>query len=478
MSLYLSESKRLKMLTLCALYVAQGVPFGFATIAFAAWLAQPQHNLTTEQLGPILGVATLPWGFKFVWGPFMDRFTIPSLGRRRPWIIFAQAMAIIVLGSLAFFDDLPGMVWTEPPQGSQLWASIFWLVPGPLAAMILVANVFVSMQDVAVDALAVDLLKEEERGVANGLMYGSSYLGTAIGGAGLGFLIANFGIKAGLFGQAAILFVIMLLPIVLRERRAPEQSSESPTDAQTLAPAVEATVPDFGNPYAVQTAGTEAATTAVAAANNNHDGSSMTMNLLRAFTVRSSLLGVVLAIGVKIGIGVLTAVFVNYLLKDGGWSQDDYTSVTGGYAVMVGLTGAALGGFLADRWGAKPMIASTSILLGIIWIVFGLFPSALASKNCVVALLIAQEFILAVLSVALFSLFMTVSWPRVAATQFTTYMALMNLSTTIGSYTAGKVSDSFSIYQILMLAGVLQIVMIFPVLFIDPGQSRRVLGDA
>ena len=125
MSLYLSENKRLRMVTLCALYVAQGVPWGFTSVAFAAWLAQPQHNLTTEQLGPMLGVATLPWSFKFVWGPFMDRFTIPSLGRRRPWIIFAQAMAIIVLGSLAFFDDLPGMVWTEAPEGSRLWGTIF-----------------------------------------------------------------------------------------------------------------------------------------------------------------------------------------------------------------------------------------------------------------------------------------------------------------------------------------------------------------
>ena len=48
----------------------------------------------------------------------------------------------------------------------------------------LLANVCVAMQEVAVDALAVDLLTEQERGVANGLMYGSSYLGTALGGAG------------------------------------------------------------------------------------------------------------------------------------------------------------------------------------------------------------------------------------------------------------------------------------------------------
>ncbi|MEO1983368.1 MAG: AmpG family muropeptide MFS transporter, partial [Fuerstiella sp.] len=71
------------MTTLCGLYVAQGIPWGFVTVTFAAWLAQPKHNLSTAQIGPMLAVATLPWSFKFLWGPLMDRFTIPSMGRRR-----------------------------------------------------------------------------------------------------------------------------------------------------------------------------------------------------------------------------------------------------------------------------------------------------------------------------------------------------------------------------------------------------------
>ena len=213
------------MLTLCGLYVAQGIPWGFVTITFAAWLAQPGNGLTAEELGPILAVATLPWSFKFVWGPLMDRFTIPRLGRRRPWIIFAQSMAILVLGSMLMIKDLPGMVWTEAPAGNAFLQAIYPLVPGPLAGLILLANIFVSIQDVAVDALAVDLLAEEERGTANGLMYGSSYLGTAIGGAGLGYLVAAYGIRAGLLGQAVLLSLIMLLPLLFRER--PSRSSRA-----------------------------------------------------------------------------------------------------------------------------------------------------------------------------------------------------------------------------------------------------------
>lgn len=445
------------MFTLCGLYVAQGVPWGFVTITFAAWLADDTQGLTTKQIGPIMAVASLPWSFKFLWGPIMDRFTLDSFGKRRPWIIFAQSMAILVLASMAFFDDLPGMVWTEEPD-SGFWKAVYGFVPGPLAALILLANVFVSIQDVAVDALAVDLLEEKERGIANGLMYGSSYLGTALGGAGLGLVVSRFGIQAGIMGQAIILAIIMALPILFREYPAGEPTSSSPP-SESPGDGIVAGLPNAIDPLL-------------------RPRGLLLRNLFRAFALPGTLLGVVVALGVKIGIGVLTTVFVDYLMKDGGWTQEQYTTVTGGYAVLLGLGGSIGGGFLADRFGAKPVIATTSMLIGALWISFGLIPNSVDKQSWVTALLISQEVTFAILSVGLFSLFMAVSWPRVAATQFTTYMALMNLSTTIGSYLAGKIGEAMTIYNILIIAGMLQIVMVLPVLFIDPHQTRRVLGES
>ena len=434
------------MLTLCGLYFAQGIPWGFVTVTLLAWLAKPEHGLTTEQLGPVIAVAALPWSFKFLWGPLMDRFPggrfSRRFGRRRPWIIFAQSMAVLVFGAIWMCDDLPSMVWTEPPSEGWFWASIYPIAPGPLLLLILVGNVFVSLQDVAVDALAVDLLAEEERGVANGLMYGCSYLGTAVGGAGLGLVVARWGIGAGLLGQCILLATIMLLPILLRER---PSVFDSVTPNDDLA--------------------------------NKPIRRSVVVDLLRAFSLRSTILGAVIALGIKIGIGVLSVVFVNYLIKDGGWTQEEYTTYVGGYSVMLGLAGAILGGFLADRFGAKFMILLTSVLLAATWIGIGVVPDAVTSKPTIKAMLLAQEFILAVSSVSLFALFMGIAWPKVAATQFTAYMALMNFSVTIGSYTASVLDQQFTISQILIIAGLSQIAMTVPVLFIDPRQTREVLGD-
>ena len=504
--MYLSEHKALRMLTLCGLYVAQGIPWGFVTVTFAAWLAEPGQGITATQLGPILAVATLPWSFKFLWGPLMDRFTIPSMGRRRPWIIFAQSMAILILGSMAFIDDLPSLVWTEPPNDSGWMKVVFGLVPGPLAALILLANVFVSLQDVAVDALAVDLLAESERGVANGLMYASSYLGTAIGGAGLGFVVSRYGIQVGLAGQALLLGLIMLLPIFIRERRANPASDPSRpgrnTDDQTgsqnhqqrvvVANELPAGSLDLGvNPYLppattdatttdATTAGsttTDATTTGSVSASDQQVSQSVFLNLFRAFSLRATLLGAMIALGVKIGSGAITVVLVDYLMKEGGWTQAQYTNVTGGWAVMLGLGGSIAGGFLADKFGPKRLILSASLALGAMWIAIGSIPGALNSQATATLLLLGQELLLALLSVSLFALFMSISWPRIAATQFTTYMALLNLSTTIGSYSAGQLSSVFAITQILVLAGIVQMSIVLPVLLIDPKQTRRVLPE-
>lgn len=475
--LYLSENKTLRLVTLCGLYIAQGIPWGFVTVSFASWLAKPEQGITTEQLGPILAVATLPWSFKFLWGPLMDRFSIRSLGRRRPWILFAQAMAILLLSSMLVVEDLTTWVWKSAPEAGSWRNTIYPIVPGPLAGLILLANVFVSMQDVAVDALAVDLLDEKERGIANGLMYGSSYLGTAIGGAGLGFVIARFGIQAGLCGQALLLSGIMLLPLCFRERRQATEVSQLET-SRTLGQAPNSAEAEAS--LGAGCIGRECDANKKFRSSGRDRGTrqkdSMVANLLKAFTLRATVLGVVLAVVIKIGSGVVTTVLVDYLMKEGGWRQEEYTAVTGGWAVMLGLAGSVVGGFLADRWGPKGLIVTSSCALGLLWLIAGSGPGFMSSGKTVTVLILGQDLLLAIMSVSLFTLFMTISWPRVAATQFTAYMALMNLGTTIGSYAAGSLGQAFSISEVFLLVGGLQIFAVAPVLLIDPRETRRVLA--
>ena len=81
---------------MAALYLAQGIPWGFATITLAALLAEQGADAST--IGKILAAVVLPWSFKFVGGPLVDGIRLPG-GRRRPWILIAQiGMMATLLG--------------------------------------------------------------------------------------------------------------------------------------------------------------------------------------------------------------------------------------------------------------------------------------------------------------------------------------------------------------------------------------------
>ncbi|MAC17931.1 MAG: hypothetical protein CMC97_06510, partial [Flavobacteriales bacterium] len=178
---------------MAALYLAQGIPWGFATITLAALLAE--QGADTSTIGKILAAVVLPWSFKFVGGPLVDGIRLPG-GRRRPWILIAQ------IGMMATLLGLSQEGLASPDQ---------------LTAWLLAHNVFAALQDVGTDALAVDVMPDRERGRANGIMYGAKYGGTALGGAGLALLIQHFGWSVGTLVQAGVVGAIGAVPLFLRE---------------------------------------------------------------------------------------------------------------------------------------------------------------------------------------------------------------------------------------------------------------------
>ena len=105
----LTTSKKLRLATLCILYFAQGFPWGFMLTALLSFLAS--KGLTLAESGQLTAMAYLPWTFKLFWGPIIDSFTYRAMGRRRPWILFAQLgmaltlIAMILLAMLFIFGS-------------------------------------------------------------------------------------------------------------------------------------------------------------------------------------------------------------------------------------------------------------------------------------------------------------------------------------------------------------------------------------
>ena len=193
----LTENQFRRYVSLSILYTAQGLPQGFTYVAFPAFLAV--NDVSPVAIAQLWAAIALPWTFKFVWGPMVDGVQAPSYGRRRPWILFAQTGMVVTLGALLFVSNLA--------ESIQL-----------VTLMLFIHNLFSSLQDVGVDALAVDVLQPDEVAKANGFMFAAKRAGYILGGAILGIMATKFGIKSAIVIQLPLLVIIMALPLFLRER--------------------------------------------------------------------------------------------------------------------------------------------------------------------------------------------------------------------------------------------------------------------
>jgi MFS transporter, PAT family, beta-lactamase induction signal transducer AmpG len=189
-----------RMSAFFALYLTEGVPLGFTATAIATQMRR--QGLGPAEIGAFVGTLYLPWAFKWAVGPFVDVLSSDRFGRRRMWILLTQVMMVLTL-----MAAMPLNFTTE--------LKLFTFV-------ILLHNIFSATQDVAIDALAVNVLKESERGTANGLMFAGAYLGQAIGGSGVLFLIPYTGLPATYVFVAAILMsVTLFVALPMKEPKGP-----------------------------------------------------------------------------------------------------------------------------------------------------------------------------------------------------------------------------------------------------------------
>jgi len=393
----------LRLVFCCAIYVAQGIPFGFVTVALAAWLANQGGE--ENAVGTIIALAVLPWSFKWLWGPVVDSGLFGALGRRRPWLIFAQSMMIVTALLLL--------------RAGGDTALLGWLV--------LLHNVFVALQDVAIDALAVDMLEGNERERASGMMYGSSYVGTMLGGAGLGLVMATFGLPTAILALAAIQTVTLGVVLAIRERPGDRFFFGAGGVREAAAPAVTGL-----GPVALL--------------------SQLATAMVRPAALRTGVGAVLL----KILPALLYVTMTVQMFKHLGWSEARFAEVSGGFGNLLGLAAAVAAGFLAAFIGPKTTAVAANAILAASWILLAAKPSLWEFEMTIYVWFGIHEACLAFMSVSLFALFMRVSTPTVAATQFTASMALMNLATSCGSWLAGPVSAWFDAPTTFLVAGLLQ----------------------
>ena len=102
----LSNNRTHRMITFCALYFAQGIPWGFMLLTLPSYLLDKYGDqFGVDEIGRLKAIILVPWSFKLIWAPIMDSFTIRSMGRRRVWIIGAELMMALTLLGMIGMDQ-------------------------------------------------------------------------------------------------------------------------------------------------------------------------------------------------------------------------------------------------------------------------------------------------------------------------------------------------------------------------------------
>src|SRR5690606_35164256 len=91
---------------------ASGLPLLLTGSVLQAWLRDGGIDLARIGLFALVG---LPYTLKFVWSPLFDRYALPGLGRRRGWLVLAQA---------AIAGALVALSYSRPAEGDLLAVSL------------------------------------------------------------------------------------------------------------------------------------------------------------------------------------------------------------------------------------------------------------------------------------------------------------------------------------------------------------------
>lgn len=170
---------------------ASGLPLALSGGTLQAWLTVAGVDIRTIGAFSLVG---LPYALKFLWSPIMDRFVPLPLGRRRGWMLLAQAA--VVAGLLCM--GLGNLV----------------SVPSLAALAALFVAFSSASQDIVIDAYRTDLLEERERGIGAGLCVTGYRIGMLVSGALALILAERIGWGTTYTLMAAVMAGCMLVPLL------------------------------------------------------------------------------------------------------------------------------------------------------------------------------------------------------------------------------------------------------------------------
>jgi PAT family beta-lactamase induction signal transducer AmpG len=406
--LYLSNSRFNRRAGLSILYFIQGIPQGLVYFALLDWLTSVGFGIS--DIAIVMSLASLPWTFKILLGPFVDTLKSSKMGKRKPWIFFS-----LLISSLVFF--VSSNYISNELSAISIGLSLFTVI------------LFTSILDVATDGLAIDTLNDDERGISNGLMWASRTIGVSSAAVFASFAINKIGIRETFlfFGFLNLFFSLFIL--LIRENNSNQLLSFKSTSKIKFS-YYQKTIIDLFNM-----------------------SKAPVFILLMSFCLLSN-----------ISFGMHYVSISNLYIISNNWDNSNLTEIRS-FGLYIGAAVAIVGGYLSDRINPYRVIIVSQIMIAFVFLLIALFESSISNFYIGSLLIIIISALSSFLMAASLSLCMGFSKTAVAASQFALLMSIRHFSRIIGEWSAGildynDVSLS-NLYFIMFLISFLPVITIF-----------------
>jgi MFS transporter, PAT family, beta-lactamase induction signal transducer AmpG len=382
-----------KMLALLVLGFSSGLPFMLTNDVLKAWLTVEGIDLTTIGM---FSLVALPYSFKFLWAPLLDRYIPPLFGRRRGWIFLMQVALLITIAAMGLNDPVNAL--------RMLSINAFLLA------------FFSATQDVAVDAYRTDVLDEREMGAGASVFVLGYRIALLVSGA-FAFMLAD----RLSWPIVYIAMALLMLPGMIATWRAPEPVMlDSPP--KTMYEAVVLPFRDF-----FQRAG--------------------------VFMGAAVLLFIVLF---KLPDYLGASLRAPFLVQT-GFSETEIGAILGGIGLLATIFGALFGGVVVAKVGINRSLWIFGLLQAASNLMYYFQAVIGKNNNFLVVTMVVENFCTGLVTAGFVAFLMSLCSVRFSATQYALLSSLMSASRDIVVAPFGGVAESVgwpTYFLITLAAGI------------------------
>ncbi len=389
-----------RMLSMLLVGYSSGLPLLLIGSTLQAWMTDEGVDLAAVGMISLIG---LPYVFKFLWAPLLDRYTLPFLSRRKGWMVFFQILLVLAILGLSF---------TSPKENLNLVCVWAFLIA-----------VFSSSQDVVIDAYRREVLADEELGLGSSLYVTGYRLAMLVSGA-LALIIAD----QLPWNQVYIGLALFMLPSILFTILSPAENKhiKIPSD---LKEAVIGPLADF-------------------------------------FKRRGAWIMLLFILLYKVGDSMASNMTTPFIL-DLGYSKTDIGTVAKTFGMIATILGGIIGGTMMLKMNMRLSLIIFGILQAVSTLGFAILPSLPVSFASLAMIIAFENLASGMGTAAYAAYMASITNKQFTATQYALLTALMGIPRVILSSPTGLMAKSmgwemfFIFCTIVALPGLLLLIPVF-----------------